>query len=150
MSVGFGFSISDILACGKFCHQIYTACFSEAHDASASWNALGKELLLLGDALENLSSNSGIIPQDPFGGPGANAKEQRALEAVQMVVGNFRETLKELQGFLLKYSDFRKPDAGKQYWLKIKFSVNSGELDNFRQRIAMHTRAVNLLLHPMI
>lgn len=147
MSVGFGFSIGDILACGKFCHQIYKACFSEAHDASAAWTALGKELVLLGEALQNLCSDDGIIPQDPFCGP---EKEQRALEAVRVVVGDFRETLKDLRAFLLRYDDFQKPDAGKQYWLKIKFSVNSGEVDKFRARVAMHTRAVDLLLNPLI
>jgi len=147
MSVGFGFSIGDILACGKFCHQIYKACFSEAHDASAAWTALGKELVLLGEALQNLCSDDGIIPQDPFCGP---EKEQRALEAVRVVVGDFRETLKDLRAFLLRYDDFQKPDAGKQYWLKIKFSVNSGEVDKFRARVAMHTRAVHLLLNPLI
>ncbi|PUU76020.1 hypothetical protein B9Z19DRAFT_290113 [Tuber borchii] len=147
MSVGFGFSIGDILACGKFCHQIYKACFSEAHDATAAWTALGKELVLLGDALQNLCSDDGIIPQDPFCGP---EKEQRALEAVRVVVGDFRETLKDLRAFLLRYDDFQKPDAGKQYWLKIKFSVNSGDVDKFRARVAMHTRAIHLLLNPLI
>ncbi|RPA93892.1 hypothetical protein L873DRAFT_1494290 [Choiromyces venosus 120613-1] len=150
MSVGFGFSVGDILACGKFCHQVYKACFSEAHDASASWTALGKELVLLGDALQNLCSDEGIIPQDPFKSPETHEKEQRALDAVRMVVGDFQETLKDLRTFLLRYGDFQKPDAGKQYWLKIKFTVNSGEVDKFRARVAMHTRAVHLLLNPLI
>jgi len=143
----FGFSVGDILACGMFCHQIYKACFSEAHGAPATWTALGKELLLLGDALQNLCSNDEIIPQDPFSS--GSEEEQRALEAVRVVVGDFQETLKDLRTFLQSYDGFQKPD-GKQYWLMIRFSVNSEKVNKFRARVAMHTRAVNLLLNPLI
>lgn len=152
MSVGFGFSVGDILACGKLCHQIYGACFSESGDAIASWNYLGRELYALGTALKTLSLDDHIIPSSMQieGGHEIIQKEQRALEAVQMVVGDFKETLRGLEAMLLKYDDFRKTGGGKQYWLKIKFSVNSGDLDKFRAKIAMHTRAVNLLLNPLI
>lgn len=149
---GFGFSVGDILACGKFCHQIYKACFSDAGDSIASWNYLGRELYALGTALKTLSWNDNIIPSHMYvkDDQEQSQKEQRALEAVRMVVGDFKETLRELEAMLLKYDDFRVSGGAKLYWLKVKYSVNSGDLDKFRTRIAMHTRAVNLLLNPLI
>lgn len=154
MSVGFGFSVGDIVACGKLCHQIYKACFSESGEAVSSWNYLGRELYALGTALKTLSLDDNIIPPHLHheGNQERLQKEQRALEAVRMVVGDFKETLRELQAMLLKFDDFEKTGGGQQYWLKVKFAVNSntGELDKFRTRIAMHTRAVNLLLNPLI
>lgn len=156
MPVGFGFGFGDILACGQLCHEIYKACFSEAGDAKTCWGRLGREVYALGTALGALLMNSDIIPNMYIRSPVNEEniqKEQRALEAIRIVVGDFKETLLELEKMLLKFDDFRKPGGEKNYWLKVKYSISSttgGDLDKFRTRIAAHTRAVNLLLNPLI
>lgn len=110
----FGFSVGDVLEFGKslssmrprnsansvesgrLCYSVHKTCFSESAGANKAWTALGSDVTTLGLALTKLARDEKVFPPD------TEEAEEESLQAVRMVVGDFRETLNELRAFLKK------------------------------------------------
>jgi hypothetical protein len=135
-----GFDVGDVFKFSRLCYVLYRSYFSDVASAKKDWAELGREVNILGDSLNALCKNELVFPLDK------DAQEE-SLQAARMVIGDFRETLLELETVLKNYKSLGTPNASG--WKMIKWK-ESHTVERLKERIVIHSRAIDMMLNPIM
>ena len=153
MSVGFGFSPSDVILLGKLCWSVYQACCSEREGASAEVLDLANELWAFSTALDHLAAAISR-PKSIL-----NSAELRLTTGT--MIASSRTCLEALSRLVNEYDNiYRLPRSSTNQksqfqWLrrfrinlrKAKWVTEKERIKHYQEKIASHVRAINLLLN---
>ncbi|KAL8735933.1 MAG: hypothetical protein Q9166_000495 [cf. Caloplaca sp. 2 TL-2023] len=149
MSVGFGFSLGDIVAAGKLARDICENCFTESQAADVKYLGFRQEIKSLADSLnrlENILKNAGSqhsrrpwhTDADHFG---------EALQVLPEVTGDFHKTLKDCERLLRDHARLqygRSSAAANFSW----WTSTGRDVNNLRQRVNFHITKVAFIAKP--
>ncbi|KAL8898589.1 MAG: hypothetical protein Q9207_006622 [Kuettlingeria erythrocarpa] len=149
MSVGFGFSLGDIITAGKLARDICENCFTEAQAADVKYlrfrqdiSSLSERLKQLEDILNNAGNQRSRRPwhtdADHFG---------EALQVLPEVTGDFHKTLKDCERLLRDHArlQYGKSSVASNFawWTSTERDVN-----NLRDRVNFHITKVSFIAKP--
>ncbi|KAL8757214.1 MAG: hypothetical protein Q9184_004274 [Pyrenodesmia sp. 2 TL-2023] len=149
MSVGFGFSIGDIVTAGKLAHDICQNCFTEAQAADVKYlrfrqdiSSLARSLKQLEDILNNAGNQRSRRPWhsdvEHFG---------EALQVLPEVTGDFHKTLKDCERLLRDHTRLqygRSSVASNFAW----WTSTERDVNNLRERVNFHITKVSFIAKP--
>ena len=138
MSLNWG--ITDLLAVTKLAWDLYHECFLVAREAPDDFRQLVNELASLQSILRSLrddvTSDKSFLEK-----MGENRKEmlERCLSACF-------DTLRKLEGFVVKFRELGRTGNGSQFWRKLEWVFKQGEISGLRSKIMVHSCNLNLCM----
>jgi hypothetical protein len=172
MSVGFGFSIGDIVLMSQLAYRLYSAIGSRK-SVSKELKHLGDALFDLHCALDHLEKTADDISTRAFSGSDGNESVKRSLHSM---IDSCASTLNELDEATKKYRDIdaqaevNKPDSSRSFmdgarrqstierwkqqlkvqWNKVHWDFKESSMIEYRQRLLYHTATINMVISSFI
>ena len=178
MSVGFGFSIGDIMLMSQLAYRLYTAVTSGRKGASRDLKELGDALFGLHCALNHLRQTAQVIDSRASSARlGPDAKQMR--RNLDLMIDSCASTLNDLDDATKIHRDVEagetldqdgpdpwKPssEAGsrrqrvikrwrqqlKVQWNRVQWEFKGTSIDEYRQKLQAHTAAITIVLNTFI
>lgn len=172
MSVGFGFSIGDIVLMSQLAYRLYSA-VEARKSVSKELKNLGNALFDLHCALDHLGKTADEISTRALSGSNTNASVRKSLHSM---IDSCASTLNELDEATKKYRDIDaqaevdKPDSSgssvaelrrqstierwkqqlKVQWNKVHWDFKESSMIEYRQRLLYHTATINMVMSTFI
>ncbi|KAL2038376.1 hypothetical protein N7G274_009027 [Stereocaulon virgatum] len=151
MSIGFGFSLSDIVLSYQLAAKVYDRCFTRANGADIRYASFGKQIKLLEDSLRTLESvvanadKQLQLPRRPWHNDADRFGP--SVEVLSEVAGDFKKTLEECDALLKDHSKFQYSQAGfieNVIW----WSSVEGDVNNLKERVRFHMMKLTFVAKP--
>lgn len=167
MSVGFGFSIGDIVLMSQLAYRLYSA-IGARKSVSKELKHLGDALFDLHCALDHLGKTADEISTKALSGSNGNESVRRSLHSM---IDSCASTLNELDEATKKYRDIDaqaevdNPDSSassrqrtierwkqqlKVQWNKVHWDFKESSVIEYRQRLLYHTATINMVISSFI
>ncbi|KAL8697349.1 MAG: hypothetical protein Q9201_007164 [Fulgogasparrea decipioides] len=151
MSVGFGFSVGDIIASYKLANAICENCFTRAQAADVKYLRFRQEINSLGECLRRLETilkNADAYAQRPRRPWHTDAEHfGEALRVLPEVTGDFQKTLKDCERLLRDHArlGYGRPSLSDNlaWWRSTQRDV-----DNLQERVKFHITKVSFIAKP--
>ncbi|KAL8735449.1 MAG: hypothetical protein Q9181_002830 [Wetmoreana brouardii] len=151
MSVGFGFSVGDIIASYKLANAICENCFTRAQAADVKYLRFRQEINSLGESLRRLETilkNADAHAQRPRRPWHSDAEHfGEALRVLPEVTGDFQKTLKDCERLLQDHARLEYGRASVNdnlsWWRSTQRDVNQ-----LRSRVNFHITKVSFIAKP--
>lgn len=179
MSVGFGFSIGDIVLMSQLAYRLYTGVTSGRKSASADLKELGDALFGLHCALNHLRQTAEVIDSRASSArlEGDAVQMRRNLDSM---IDSCASTLNDLDNATKIYRDVEqaggaldqdeadpsKPSSEtvgrrqrvikrwrqqlKVQWNRVQWEFKGTSIDEYRQKLQAHTAAITIVLNTFI
>jgi hypothetical protein len=171
MSVGFGFSIGDIVLMSQVAYRLYTAATTGRDAAGKDLKELSNALFGLHCALDHLGKTTKQISARAFNRPNSEARDLQTK--LNLIIDSCASTLEELDKSTKKYRDIScsteidnrvETVAGnprqrtverwrkelKVQWYRVLWDFKGKSLSEYRERLHSHTAVINVLLNTFI
>lgn len=178
MSVGFGFSIGDIVLMSQLAYRLYAGVTSGRKSASKDLKELGDALFGLHCALDHLRQTVEVINARASSARlGRNAEQMR--RNLDLMIDSCASTLNDLDDATKIYRDVEAGEALEQdeadssvpisgsgsrrqrvikrwrqqlrvQWNRVQWEFKGTSIDEYRQKLQAHTAAITIVLSTFI
>ena len=132
-------SAADILTLTKLAWDLYHNCYLITSDAPEAFKQLVNELASLQGVLralrDDVNSNASFFDD----------LEEGRRNALQRCLNACSNTLQNVKEVVAKYRNLGVGD-GKQFWQRVKWVAQRGEIDDLKSRIMIHTCNLSLCM----